>query len=140
MELVVVLAVMSVLGAVTLPLVSGGQQRLSALRAAQRFATAVRMAQAQAQGLDCRTRVALVGEGAFVVQRSYADGWRTEVRGALGAVSCSTSYPADRVDFTRAGLPLVGGTSTPRAGTFRFRCGDEERSVVLQLTGRVRVD
>ena len=138
-ELIVVLAVLSVVGAMTLPLVSGGQQRVSALRAAQRFATAVRMAQAVAQDMDCRTRVVLLGDDSFVVERSIPGGWRCEARGSLRPVSGRTSYPQDRVEFTQSGLPLVGGTDRPRAGTFRFSCGGKERSVVLQLTGRVRV-
>gem|GEM_PF-3233604 len=138
MELAVVMAVLATLAAITLPMLGAGHARVSVLRTAQRFATAVRYAQATAQDGDCRMRVVL-DEAAFRVERAGDEGWVRDLRATTGVVSGGSNYPGDGVEFSRDGRPLVPGTATPRAGTFTFTCGGATRSVVLQLTGRVRV-
>ncbi|MBM3147255.1 MAG: prepilin-type N-terminal cleavage/methylation domain-containing protein [Actinobacteria bacterium] len=138
MELAVVIAVLATLAAITVPMLGSSHAGISVLRTAQRFATAVRYAQATAQDGDCRTRVVLDG-AAFRVERATDGGWVRDLYATTGVVTGGSNYPGDGVEFSRDGRPRVPGTATPRAGTFTFSCGVATRSVVLQLTGRVRV-
>jgi prepilin-type N-terminal cleavage/methylation domain-containing protein len=139
MELLVVLAVLAILAAITVPGLGDGGGHVAALRAAQRLATALRLAQACAQDGERRMRVVLEGASTFSVERRCADGWARESRTSIGAVECSTNFPGGAVELDGAGLPLATTTGAPRAGTFTLARGAAQRAVVVQLTGRVRV-
>jgi prepilin-type N-terminal cleavage/methylation domain-containing protein len=139
LELVVVMAILAALAAVTVPMLGSGGGHATALRAAQRLATALRLAQASAQDGECRTRLRLNGPSGLIVERRRDGEWMRESRVSLGAVTCTTNYPAAAVEFDTAGFPLAVTTGAPRAGTFTVNRGETERAVVIQLTGRIRV-
>jgi prepilin-type N-terminal cleavage/methylation domain-containing protein len=139
LELVVVMAVLAAVAAVTVPMLGSGGGHATVLRGAQRLATALRFAQASAQDGECRTRLSLLGLSTLVVERRRDGVWTRESQTGLGAVTCATNYPASAVEFDVAGHPLAATTGTPRAGSFTVRRGDDERAVVIQLTGRIRV-
>jgi prepilin-type N-terminal cleavage/methylation domain-containing protein len=139
LELVVVMAVLAALAAVTVPALGRGGSHATVLRGAQRLATALRFAQASAQDGECRTRLRLLGVSTLVVERRRDGVWTCESQTGLGAVTCATNYPAAAVEFDAAGYPLATTSGAPRAGTFTVGHGDDERAVVIQLTGRIRV-
>jgi prepilin-type N-terminal cleavage/methylation domain-containing protein len=139
LELLVVLAVLGTLAAITVPALASGPSQAVTLRAAQRLGTALRLAQAWAQDGECRTRVVIVPGFGVSVDRRSEGCWATVAGYALGGVVCSTNYPGGAVEFDRSGLPLSVTTGAPRAGTFTLARGSAGSSVVVQLTGRVRV-
>ena len=139
LELVAVLAVLSVLAAVTVPLLAPAHRRLAAGEAARQFAVVLRHAQALAQTGMCRVRVRLTGEGdGYVVSRADGGAWVTEESGSFAGAACATNYPGACVQFAAAGWPLDDASGVPRAGTFVFGEGSWRRSVVLQMGGRIR--
>lgn len=138
-ELTVVMAIVAILASVSTPLLGNGHAAVTVLRTAQRFAVAVRLAQAAAQDGASRTRVSLDGPASFLVESATVGGWVRDVRVSTGSARASSNFPGDVVEFSRDGWPLASGTGTPRAGTFTFSSGGTRRSVVLQLTGRVRI-
>ncbi len=137
-ELVVVLAVLAVVAAITAPTMGAGRERLAVDQGARRLAVLLRQAQAGAQASDTAWRVVVSGR-ALTVQRQQGDDWAVETHGALGPCVCSTNYPQDTVAFDGRGLPLNVGTWVPRAGTLTVACGGSTAAVVVQLTGRVRI-
>jgi prepilin-type N-terminal cleavage/methylation domain-containing protein len=139
LELLVVLAVLGTLAAITAPTLATGPAQAATLRAAQRLGTALRLAQAWAQDGECRTRVAIDEASGIRVDRRLDGRWVSVAGYPLGAVVCTTNYPGGAVEFDRSGLPLSATTGAPRAGTFTLARGSAGRSVVVQLTGRVRV-
>jgi prepilin-type N-terminal cleavage/methylation domain-containing protein len=139
LELLVVLAVLGTLAAITVPTLASGPAQAASLRAAQRLGTALRLAQAWAQDGECRTRVVIVPGSGVSVDRRLDGRWVSVAGYPLGAVLCTTNYPGGAVEFDRSGLPLSATTGAPRAGTFTLARGSAGRSVVVQLTGRIRV-
>jgi prepilin-type N-terminal cleavage/methylation domain-containing protein len=139
LELLVVLAVLGTLAAITAPTLASGPAQTATLRAAQRLGTALRLAQAWAQDGECRTRVVVDAASGVSVDRRLDGRWVSVTGYPLGAVVCTTNYPGGAVEFDRAGFPLSATTGAPRAGTFTLARGSAGRSVVVQLTGRVRV-
>jgi prepilin-type N-terminal cleavage/methylation domain-containing protein len=135
-ELVAVLLVMSILAAVSVPLASAGG-RFTVPLTVRHIAVVLRLAQTSAQAGDERVRFELAGSR-WTVRRGHGSSAVTVVSGDLGGVSCVTNYPGGWVEFDRRGYPL-SLNSVPRAGSFTFSYGGLQSSVVLQLTGRVRV-
>jgi len=138
-ELVVVLAMLAVLAAITVPMLGSGGGSASVSRAARCLAACLRLAQACAQDGECRMRVVLAAGPSIAIDRRRDGAWVHESVAALGAIKCTTNYPGGAVEFDSAGLPLAASTGASRAGTFTISRGACERAVVVQLTGRVRI-
>jgi len=135
-ELVAVLLAMGILASVSVPLASAGG-RYTVPLTARHIAVVLRLAQSEAQAGDDRVRFQLSGSR-WTVCRGQGSSSVTLACGDFGAVSCATNYPGGWVEFDRRGYPL-SVNSSPRAGSFTFSYGGLQSSVVLQLTGRVRV-
>lgn len=136
-EFLVVCAVIGVFCAVAVPSAVGTRRALGADAGARHLALVLRAAQARAQSGDARTAVQVAGDGSYLVAEARDGAWRVTERGDLLA-SVTTNYPSGRVEFGRAGWPLLSGTATPRAGSFVLGGGTRARTVVVQLTGCVR--
>jgi type II secretory pathway pseudopilin PulG len=134
LELVTVLAVITILAAVAVPGAASAGRSLAGADAAQRLALVLRAAQAQAQACSCRVDVSLAAGGGYQVRRA-PDG-RLADQGDLG-VAPDSNYSADGVSFNAAGTPCILGTSTARAGNFSFGQA-AGHTVVLQLGGCIR--
>jgi type II secretory pathway pseudopilin PulG len=136
-ELVVVCAIMGVFCSIAVPSAVGTRRALGADTGARHLALVLREAQARAQSSGARTSVQVAPDGSYEVAENAEGGWRVTERGELLS-AVATNYPNGRVEFGRAGWPLLGGTVTPRAGSFVFGSAGRTRTVVLQLTGCVR--
>lgn len=136
-ECVVVCAVMGVLCSIAVPSAVGTRRALGADAGARHLALVLREAQARAQSGGARTAVQVAPDGSYQVAEAGDDGWRVTERGDLLS-AVATNYPGGRVEFGRAGWPLLAGTVTPRAGSFVLGSAGRSRTVVLQLTGCVR--
>ncbi len=136
-ELMVVLAVLGILAAVTVPSAARVQADAAARAAAQRFALVLRSAQARAWADCLPVEVRLDADGSYeVVERAPAGPLLLE-QGSAGARS-TTNYPLGGVEFGPAGWPCSLVTHLPRAGSFAFPGGARPHSVTLQMGGRTR--
>jgi Tfp pilus assembly protein FimT len=133
----VVCAVIGVLCSIAVPSAVGTRRALGAGVGARHLALVLREAQARAQSSGARTAVQVTADGAYEVSELRDGAWRVSERGELLA-AVATNYPGGRVEFDRAGWPLLAGTVTPRAGTFVLGTDPRIRTVVVQLTGCVR--
>jgi len=136
-ECMVVCALMGVLCAIAVPSAVGTRRALGADAGARHLALVLREAQARAQSSGARTAVQVTPDGTYEVAESSAGGWHVTERGDL-LVAVTTNYPSGRVEFGRAGWPLLAGAATPRAGSFVLGSTGRSRTVVVQLTGCVR--
>lgn len=135
-ELVTVVLIVGILASVSVPLAAAGA-RYSVPLTARNVAVVLRLAQTTAQADDARVRFQVAGSHWSVLRTRDGVSDRI-VSGDLGAISCATNYPDGWVEFDRRGYPL-SVSSAPRAGSFTFSYGGLQSTVVLQLTGRVRV-
>ncbi len=133
----VVCAIVGLLCAFAVPSAVSARRALGADAGARHLTLVLREAQARAQAGGARIAVGVAPDGSYEVARQAEDGWRVTERGDLLA-RVSTNYPNARVEFGRAGWPLLPGTATPRAGSFVLGAGAHTRTVVVQLTGCVR--
>jgi prepilin-type N-terminal cleavage/methylation domain-containing protein len=137
-ETVVTVALLGTLAAIVAPGLAHSHSVAAGSAAARRLALVLRSAQTRAQADETRVCVVLTGDGGYVVTE-VRDGSPVSLdRGDLEARPC-TNYPADEVDFCPSGWPVAAGSSVPRAGAISFAAGARRISVVVQLTGRVRV-
>jgi len=136
-ELLAVCAVVGVFCAVAVPSAVGTRRALGADAGARHLALVLREAQARAQSGGARTAVQIAPDGRYEVAEQAETGWRVTGRGRLSA-RVSTNYPGGRVEFGRAGWPLLAGTVTPRAGSFVLGPAGRTRAVVVQMAGCVR--
>jgi len=136
-ELVVVCAIVGVFCSIAVPSAVGTRRALGADAGAHHLALVLREAQARAQSGGARTAVQVAPDGQYEVAEQSDEGWRVTERGCLSAC-VSTNYPAGRVEFGRAGWPLLAGTVTPRAGSFVLGPAGRTRTVVVQMAGCVR--
>jgi prepilin-type N-terminal cleavage/methylation domain-containing protein len=136
-ELMVTLAVLSVIAAVTVPSAAHVQAGAAARAAAQRLALVLRAAQAQACADGVPVEVLVDADGAYEVAESALEGRVLLERGVTGARS-ATNYPGGGVEFSAGGWPCSLMTHVPRAGSFTFSAGFAAHSVTLQMGGRIR--
>ena len=121
-ELMVVLAVLAILAAVTVPSAADVQADAAARAAAQRLALVLRAAQARAWADRLAVEVHVDADGSYeVVERAPAGPVLLE-HGSTGARS-TTNYPLGGVEFGSAGWPCSLVTHLPRAGSFVFPAG-----------------
>lgn len=138
-ELTVVLAVMATLAAVTVPSAVRAHGAAATEAGAQRLAVTLRLAQARAQARGERVRVTIVDGGhGYEVDERCEGVWRCAERVALGAPLCTTNFPNGVVEFDSRGWPHAAGGASPRAGSFVVAWATSQRTVVVQLIGRVR--
>ena len=137
-ELLVMIAVLGLLAAVTVPTAAMVHGQASVPSAAGDLAVVLRWAQARAQVRVEHVRVTVAGDSSYVVSDQAGSEWRICRQGRLGACACSSNYPGSAVEFLPAGWPASAGSSVPRAGSFIFAWGDESARVTVQLTGCVR--
>jgi len=135
-ELITTVLIIGILAAVSVPM-AGAEGRLAVPLTARHLTSVLRLAQTIAQTERTIVRFQ-VAAGSWSVRRTGAEGSAQLAAGDLGPVSCTTNYPGGWVEFDRRGYPLSTG-STPRAGSFVFSAGGLQSTVVLQLTGRVRI-
>jgi type II secretory pathway pseudopilin PulG len=133
----VVCAVVGVFCAVAVPSAVGTRRALGADAGARHLALVLREAQARAQASGARTAVQVTPGGDYQVAQAEDEGWRVTERGDLLA-PVTTNYPDGRIEFGRAGWPLLAGTVTPRAGSFVVGVAGRTRTVVVQMAGCVR--
>jgi len=136
-ELTVVCAIVGLFGAVAVPSAVATRRALGADAGARHLALVLRAAQARAQCGGARTAVQVTSDGRYEVAEQGEGGWRVTEAGDL-PTSVSTNFPGGRVEFGRAGWPLLSGTATPRAGSFVLGSGGRTRTVVVQMAGCVR--
>lgn len=136
-EAAVVVAVLGLLAAVTVPAAATAEARAAARSAACQFALVLREAQALAQAHGHVVAVRLGERNARYSVTETIDGQLVPVdSGCLSAVTWTTNYPQATVEFSAKGWPCSVVTHAPRAGTFTFGGGTHE--VVVQLAGRIR--
>ena len=133
-ELLTVLAVASVLAAVTVPGAAGVRSAFAGAEGARRLALVLRAAQAEAQSRSGPVRVEVGVGGDYTVTAAAGDVLMT---GRLGTLVTST-YPGGVLEFTERGWARVPGASSPRAGHFDIAGATSSATVVVQLSGCVR--
>jgi prepilin-type N-terminal cleavage/methylation domain-containing protein len=136
-ELMVTLAVLGILAAVTVPSAARVHGDAAARGGAQRLALVLRSAQAQACADGLPVEVRADADGSYeVVERTPAGALLLE-RGSAGA-RLTTNYPAGGVEFSPSGWPCSLVTHVPRAGSFILSGGVRSHTVTLQMGGRTR--
>jgi len=137
-ELMVTLAVLGIVAAVTVPSAARVEGDAAARAGAQRLALVLRAAQARAcaDGLPVEVHVDGADGSYEVIERAPAGPVLLE-HGCAGARS-TTNYPLGGVEFGPAGWPCSLATHLPRAGSFVFYGGAHSHAVTLQMGGRTR--
>ena len=133
-ELLTVLAVASVLAAVTVPGAAGVRSAFAGAEGARSLALVLRAAQAEAQSRSGPVRVEVGAGGDYTVTDAGGD---LVMSGRLGTRVTST-YPGGVLEFTERGWARVPGSSSPRAGHFDLAGATSSATVVVQLSGCVR--
>jgi prepilin-type N-terminal cleavage/methylation domain-containing protein len=139
-EIVVVLAVATVLAAITVPSVASVQGRAVVGAAARQLAMLLRRAQAAAQAGATRTQIQLTEGGECTYTELREGVWRYVAGASLGVLSCTTNYPGMAIEFSPRGWPCAAGSAVPRAGSFELSWAGLASKVVVQLTGDVRCE
>ena len=139
-ELVTVIAITGILATIAVPGAGAVRRTLAGGAGAHELALVLRSAQARAQARATTVRVAIAGDGSYVISDLQTDipdpstSAITVATGALGA-DVSSNYPDGVVEFRSTGRPSLPGAASPRAGSFTV--GGHHR-VVVQLGGCVR--
>ena len=139
-ELVVVMAVLTIMAAVVVPTAATAHSRASAGAAGKRLAVLLRRVQAEAQVGATRARISMAPDAAYCVTVLRGGAWQQVESGSLGAVACSTNFPSGAIEFSAHGWPCSFGSSVPRAGSIWLRSGSVSTTVVVQLTGGIRCE
>jgi prepilin-type N-terminal cleavage/methylation domain-containing protein len=133
-ELVTVLAVLSIFAAVSVPSAARARATVNGAAGARRLALVLRSVQAEAQGGGHPVRVQVAGDGDYVVTDQTSG---VVTKGSLG-VRVSSTYPDGALEFSARGWAGLPGASSPRAGHFDVAGRTGSRSVIVQLAGCVR--
>ena len=139
-ELIVVMAVLAIMAAITVPALAAAHSRVSAGEAGKQLAVLLRCVQAEAQTGATRTRISLAPDAAYSVTVLRDGAWQQVESGSLGAVACTTNFPSAAIEFSAHGWPCSLGSTVPRAGSIWLRSGFASTTVVVQLTGGIRCE
>jgi Tfp pilus assembly protein FimT len=139
-ELAVIIAVLAVMACVSVPSAVAMRGHVSVATAGRQLVVILRHAQAEAQAGATRTRVTITADGDYQVSALRDGVWCDAESGSLGAVTCTTNFPAGVIEFAAHGWPCAGNSPVPRAGTFWLRWAGTTATVVVQLTGGMRCE
>jgi prepilin-type N-terminal cleavage/methylation domain-containing protein len=141
LELLTVIAIVGILVAVAVPGAAVARRAFAGDAASRKLALILRAAQARAQARMSVVRVAVSGDGSYVVldvgQGDGAESAAAVAAGQLGA-PVHSNYPGGTLEFGPRGWPCLPGASSPRAGSFTVGGGSGSLDIVVQLAGCVR--